>query len=141
VQSGGSFDIDWVVTDPRDKIVIEGEKERQGDFVFTAHEVGEHSFCLNNDMSSFSEKVVDFDIMIESEPRSSPPLKQTSLLEQASSLEESIYKLSGSLSNIQRTQKYFRYMRFSLAIYSFPRFSHNPSPAYPEHAKTETRQQ
>ncbi|EFP81444.2 hypothetical protein PGT21_033038 [Puccinia graminis f. sp. tritici] len=108
VQSGGSFDIDWSVTDPSDKIVIEGEKERQGDFVFTAHEVGEHSFCLNNDMSSFSEKVVDFDIMIESEPRSSPPLKQTSLLEQASSLEESIYKLSGSLSNIQRTQKYFR---------------------------------
>ncbi|BGP12909.1 hypothetical protein JCM10213v2_000826 [Rhodosporidiobolus nylandii] len=32
----------------------------------------------------------------------------TALTEQTSSLEESIYKLSGSLSSIQRTQKYFR---------------------------------
>jgi hypothetical protein len=109
VQSGGSFDIDWTVTDPRDKIVIEGEKERQGDFVFTANEIGEYSFCLNNDMSSFSDKIIDFDITVENEPRSSPPLKQTSVMEQSSSLEDSIYKLSGSLSNIQRTQKYFRY--------------------------------
>ncbi|KAH9457647.1 hypothetical protein MJO28_004720 [Puccinia striiformis f. sp. tritici] len=108
VQSGGSFDIDWVITNPSEKIVIQGEKERQGDFVFTAHEIGEHSFCLNNDMSSFSEKIIDFDITIENEPRSAPPLKQTSIIDQASSLEESIYKLSGSLSNIQRTQKYFR---------------------------------
>ncbi|PLW58436.1 hypothetical protein PCANC_00602 [Puccinia coronata f. sp. avenae] len=108
VQSGGSFDIDWTVTDPRDKIVIEGEKERQGDFVFTANEIGEYSFCLNNDMSSFSDKIIDFDITVENEPRSSPPLKQTSVMEQSSSLEDSIYKLSGSLSNIQRTQKYFR---------------------------------
>ncbi|GAA5902164.1 hypothetical protein JCM6882_006718 [Rhodosporidiobolus microsporus] len=108
VQSGGSFDIDWVVTDPSDTIIIEGERERQGDYIFTAHAVGEYSFCFSNDMSSFSEKLVDFDIMVESEPRPVAPAKPTALTEQTSSLEESIYKLSGSLSSIQRTQKYFR---------------------------------
>ncbi|KAI5480905.1 endosomal cargo receptor [Pseudohyphozyma bogoriensis] len=108
VQSGGSFDIDWTVTDPKDTIVIEGERERQGDYIFTAYLVGEYSFCFNNDMSSFSEKLVDFDIMVESEPRPVAPAKPTALTEQTSSLEESIYKLSGSLSSIQRTQKYFR---------------------------------
>lgn len=108
VQSGGSFDIDWVVTDPSDTIIIEGERERQGDYIFTAHQVGEYSFCFSNDMSSFSEKLVDFDIMVESEPRPVAPAKPTALTEQTSSLEESIYKLSGSLSSIQRTQKYFR---------------------------------
>jgi hypothetical protein len=108
VQSGGSFDIDWVVTNPSDVIVIEGERERQGDFIFTADLVGEYSFCFSNDMSSFSEKLVDFDIMVESEPRPVAPAKPTALTEQTSSLEESIYKLSGSLSSIQRTQKYFR---------------------------------
>lgn len=108
VQSGGSFDIDWVVTDPTDTIVIDGERDRQGDYIFTAQQVGEYSFCFNNDMSSFSEKLVDFDIMVESEPRPSAPAKPTSMVEQTSSLEESIYKLSGSLSSIQRTQKYFR---------------------------------
>ncbi|SCZ90953.1 BZ3500_MvSof-1268-A1-R1_Chr1-3g02416 [Microbotryum saponariae] len=108
VQSGGSFDIDWTVTDPADTIVIEGERERQGDYIFTAHLIGEYSFCFSNDMSSFSEKLVDFDIMVESEPRPVAPAKPTGLTEQTSSLEESIYKLSGSLSSIQRTQKYFR---------------------------------
>jgi len=108
VQSGGSFDIDWVVTDPTDTIIIDGERERQGDYIFTAHNTGEYSFCFSNDMSSFSEKLVDFDIMVESEPRPVAPAKPTALTEQTSSLEESIYKLSGSLSSIQRTQKYFR---------------------------------
>jgi hypothetical protein len=88
--------------------VIEGERERQGDYIFTAHLLGEYSFCFSNDMSSFSEKLVDFDIMVESEPRPVAPAKPTGLAEQTSSLEESIYKLSGSLSSIQRTQKYFR---------------------------------
>lgn len=108
VQSGGSFDIDWTVTDPDDMIVLEGERERQGDYIFTAHLLGEYTFCFDNDMSSFSEKLVDFDIMVESEPRPVAPAKPTGLAEQTSSLEESIYKLSGSLSSIQRTQKYFR---------------------------------
>lgn len=108
VQSGGSFDIDWTVTDPSDTIVIEGERERQGDFIFTASQTGEYSFCFSNHMSSFTEKLVDFDIMVESEPRPVAPAKPTGLTEQTSSLEESIYKLSGSLSSIQRTQQYFR---------------------------------
>lgn len=46
VQSGGSFDVDWVVTDPKDMIVIEGERDRQGDYIFTAQLVGEYSFCF-----------------------------------------------------------------------------------------------
>ena len=59
-------------------------------------------------MSSLSEKLVDFDIMVESEPRPIAPAKPTGLTEQTSSLEESIYRLSGSFSSIQRTQRYFR---------------------------------
>lgn len=97
---------------------MEGEKERQGDYIFTAAHVGEYSFCFNNDMSSFSEKFVDFDIMVENEPRPVAPAKPTSIAEQTSSLEDSIYKLSGSLSNIQRTQKYFRFIIF-LFYFSF----------------------
>lgn len=43
---------------------MEGEKERQGDFVFTAQEVGEYKFCFNNEMSTYSEKFVDFEIAV-----------------------------------------------------------------------------
>lgn len=64
VQSGGSFDVDYEVTGPVQNIVLEGQKERQGDFVFTAQDTGEYSFCFNNQMSTFAEKFVDFEIAV-----------------------------------------------------------------------------
>jgi len=62
VQAGGSFDIDYTVKDQAGKIILDGERERQGDFVFTAQSAGEYSFCFSNDMSTFAEKLVDFEI-------------------------------------------------------------------------------
>lgn len=69
VQSGGSFDIDYSVVGPGpnggpEKVILDGTKERQGDFVFTANEVGEYRFCFNNEMSTFAEKLVDFEIAV-----------------------------------------------------------------------------
>ena len=43
---------------------MEGSKERQGDFVFTAKEPGEYRFCFNNEMSTWVEKMVDFEIAV-----------------------------------------------------------------------------
>ncbi|KAI1342055.1 SKIP/SNW domain-containing protein [Xylariaceae sp. FL0016] len=108
VQSGGSFDIDYEVTGPNDKVILDGEKERQGDFVFTANELGEYKFCFNNEMSTYSEKFVDFEIAVEDEIRAQLPAKQGTTPEQTTVLEESIYKVSGQLSTITRNQKYFR---------------------------------
>jgi hypothetical protein len=66
VQTGGAFEVDYEVTGPSGKIILEGEKERQGDFVFTANEMGEYKFCFNNEMSTFahSNKLVDFEIAV-----------------------------------------------------------------------------
>jgi hypothetical protein len=64
VQAGGSFDIDYEVKDPQQKVILDGTKERQGDFVFTAQQPGEYSFCFSNDMSTFAEKLVDFEITV-----------------------------------------------------------------------------
>lgn len=44
--------------------MLNGQKERQGDFVFTANEVGEYRFCFDNAVSTFSDKVVDFEITV-----------------------------------------------------------------------------
>ncbi|CZS97044.1 related to ERP2-p24 protein involved in membrane trafficking [Rhynchosporium agropyri] len=108
VQAGGSFDVDYEVMDPFHKVIIDGQKERQGDFVFTALHDGEYRFCFNNEMSTFAEKFVDFEIAVENEARASLPAKQGTSPEQTSALEESIFKLSGQLSTITRNQKYFR---------------------------------
>ncbi|KAK4127513.1 hypothetical protein N657DRAFT_589828 [Parathielavia appendiculata] len=108
VQSGGSFDINYKVTGPNGRFIMEGEKERQGDFVFTAREPGDYKFCFNNEMSTYTEKFVDFEISVENEARVSLPAKQGVAPEQTSTLEESLFKISGQLSTITRNQKYFR---------------------------------
>jgi hypothetical protein len=64
VQSGGSFDINYSVTGPNGRYIMDGEKERQGDFVFTARDPGEYKFCFNNEMSTYTEKFVDFEISV-----------------------------------------------------------------------------
>ncbi len=64
MQSGGSFDIDFEVKDPRDIVILDGTRERQGDYILTANQLGEYSFCFINDMSTLTEKLVDFDIMV-----------------------------------------------------------------------------
>jgi hypothetical protein len=52
------------VTGPGERIILDGQKERQGDFVFTAESVGEYKFCFSNEMSTFAEKMVDFEIAV-----------------------------------------------------------------------------
>ncbi|KAL5338084.1 emp24/gp25L/p24 family/GOLD-domain-containing protein [Aspergillus crustosus] len=108
VQSGGSFDVDYSVVGPGEKSVLDGTKERQGDFVFTAQSIGEYRFCFNNEMSTFAEKMVDFEIALENESHTELPSRQGANPEQASAIEESIFKLSAQLSTVSRNQKYFR---------------------------------
>jgi len=106
VQAGGSFDIDFDVKDPNQKLILDGERERQGDYVLTANTVGEYAFCFENDMSTLTDKLVDFDIMVESEPRREAPAKPGQIAEHTSSLEESVFRLNGLLMNIKRMQKH-----------------------------------
>ncbi|KAL1956847.1 hypothetical protein VTO42DRAFT_6797 [Malbranchea cinnamomea] len=108
VQSGGSFDVDYSVVGPGEKVILDGTKERQGDFVFTAQSVGEYRFCFSNEMSTFADKMVDFEIAVENEQRAQLPSRPGASAEQASAVEESIFKISGQLSTISRNQKYFR---------------------------------
>ncbi|CAO3582241.1 unnamed protein product [Absidia cylindrospora] len=108
---GGSFDIDYLVTDPRDRIVLDGKGERQGDYVFTANHPGEYAFCFSNVMSTFAEKLLDFEVTMEDEVRPNFAKASEGLAqppETLSAMEESLFRLSGSLTNIARTQKYFR---------------------------------
>lgn len=47
-------------------------------------------------------------LQVENEEKTQLPSRQGSSPEQASAIEESIFKLSGQLSSISRSQKYFR---------------------------------
>ncbi|KAG0353197.1 hypothetical protein BGZ54_002358, partial [Gamsiella multidivaricata] len=111
VQSGGSFDIDVEVDGPSQKQILKLEKERQGDYVFTANEIGEYSFCFSNGMSTFAEKVVDFEISVEHEKRpaqADQKEKGQGPQAQAEAMDESLFRLSGELGRIDRMQKHFK---------------------------------
>lgn len=42
MQSGGNFEIDYVVLDPDDRVILEGQGEKQGDYIFTANKVSSY---------------------------------------------------------------------------------------------------
>lgn len=48
----------------KERVILEGEKERQGDYVFTATQSGEYRFCFDNSVSTFTDKLVDFEISV-----------------------------------------------------------------------------
>ena len=56
-------------------------------------------------MSTLTDKLVDFDILVESEPRREAPAKPGQIQEQTDALQESIYRLNSQLMSIKRTQK------------------------------------
>ncbi|KAJ3382149.1 hypothetical protein HDU92_004911 [Lobulomyces angularis] len=117
VQTGGSFDVDFDIVGPRGNLIESGTKERQRDLVFAAREIGEHSFCFSNLMSTFAEKVIDFDVTSEHEtddnhPSQLPNPLQTVSKDQAkkdlSSSENSANRIDILLNNFQRDQKFYR---------------------------------
>ncbi|KAI8344736.1 emp24/gp25L/p24 family/GOLD-domain-containing protein [Chlamydoabsidia padenii] len=110
VQSGGSFDIDFDVTDPTNRIILNGERERQGDYVFTAKHIGEYEFCFVNVMSTFAEKLIDFEISMELELRLQR-LQSSNAAPTAfnpTPMEETLIKISDTLTSISRVQKHLR---------------------------------
>ncbi|KAF9972926.1 hypothetical protein BGZ65_009537 [Modicella reniformis] len=111
VQSGGSFDIDIEVKDPNLTAILTLERERQGDYVLNAKEIGEYSFCFSNDMSTFADKVVDFEITVENELRPAQAEqdgKGTAPQPQAQVMDETLYRLSDELNKIDKLQKLFK---------------------------------
>lgn len=110
VQSGGSFELNYDVTDPSGHIIFDGERERQGEFVFTAKQGGDYAFCLNNPSGIFSAdhpKMVDFEITVEKESKIAKlPAKQGSTPEQTTVIEDSLIKVSNQVSTLMRSQKY-----------------------------------
>jgi hypothetical protein len=129
VQSGGNFDIDYEVLGPKQDVVLSGFAERQGDYVFAAKEKGEYTFCFSNIQSTFAEKIIDFDITVEHEipanngntggdnknnnnnnagSAQSQQAKIDKAKEEMRPMEDTLSRISNSLSNFQRDQRYFR---------------------------------
>ena len=67
VQNGGSFDIDYTIKNPHGEIIAQDEKQSQGEVFLVGQIPGEYELCFSNDMLTYAEKMVDFEIKIDSE--------------------------------------------------------------------------
>ncbi|CAN6671951.1 protein Erp2p [Trichomonascus vanleenenianus] len=106
VQSGGSFDIDFRIKAPNGQVIYEQLKEREGEYAFTARLVGEYQFCFSNDMSTFSDKQVEFDLNIDSALKAQlPPSVGQGETE---SVERTISLIEDRTNNILRQLHYYK---------------------------------
>ncbi|KAJ3111229.1 hypothetical protein HDU96_005886 [Phlyctochytrium bullatum] len=122
VQSGGAFDVDYEVLGPDSTVVLSGQKERQGDYVFSSSKPGDYTFCFSNIMSTFSEKAIDFDITAEHEltnnhggisTQGTPKTlaeaeKIKKAKEEVRPMDDALTRLGMAIAGIMRDQRYFR---------------------------------
>ncbi|KAL2315296.1 COPII-coated vesicle component Erp2/3/4 [Schizosaccharomyces pombe] len=108
VQSGGSFDVDYMIKAPSQKTVALGKKRRQADVFFTLEEKGEYEFCFDNHMSTFTDKIVTMEITMENE-LSLPALTRDEAKDyKKDSMQSTVLEISTALSEIDRVQNYFK---------------------------------
>lgn len=113
VQQGGSFDVDYSIKDPLGNVMLTETKQRQGDLVITARHPGEYEFCFSNEMSTFAEKVIDFEIKFDGDTASDfravmpeqPNLKPIAHVE---SMRRTADKINLQLDELKRSLQYYR---------------------------------
>eukprot|EP00096_Caligus_rogercresseyi_P001942 TRINITY_DN1346_c0_g1_i1.p1 TRINITY_DN1346_c0_g1~~TRINITY_DN1346_c0_g1_i1.p1 ORF type:complete len:218 (-),score=80.11 TRINITY_DN1346_c0_g1_i1:237-890(-) len=67
VVTGGQYDVDILISDPRRTVIYQNQKKQYESFTFKASMMGEYSFCFSNEFSTFSHKLVYFDLQVGEE--------------------------------------------------------------------------
>ena len=65
--SGGQYDVDLELISPTQKILYKEAKKQYDSFTWTTEEKGEYRFCFSNEFSTFTHKVVYFDLIVGDE--------------------------------------------------------------------------
>lgn len=107
VQAGGSFDIDVSIKSPEGRVLYSEPKEKQGEFSFAAATIGEYQFCFSNDMSTFAEKSIEFEIIVDSNNLKAE-LPANVGEKDTNKVETSILSIESRTSNLLRTLQYYK---------------------------------
>lgn len=67
VVTGGYYDVDMTLYDPRQTILYQGVKKQFDTHQWTASMSGQYTFCFNNEFSTFSHKLVYFEFIVGDE--------------------------------------------------------------------------
>lgn len=114
VQSGGAFDVDYTVKGPQGHLVSEDQKQRQGDFILNAPLIGEYEFCFLNGMSTFAEKVIDFEIKGDADDDENdfranmPDQPNKKPIAHVESMQRTVDAIDNQLDGLLRTLQYYK---------------------------------
>lgn len=113
VQLGGSFDVDYSVKDPLGNVLEHKTKERLGDMVITAKHIGEYEFCFSNEMSTFADKVIDFEIKFDGDTSSQfraamPEQPNSKPLAHVESMKKIAESIDDQLEELKRSLHYYK---------------------------------
>jgi len=64
VITGGNYDVDMELVGPNGQLLYKESKKQYDSFTWTADVKGEHRFCFSNEFSTFTHKVVYFDLQV-----------------------------------------------------------------------------
>jgi len=67
VITGGHYDVDLVLEDPKGTILYNEQKKQYDSHHFTTELDGDYKFCFSNEFSTFSHKTVYFDFQVGDE--------------------------------------------------------------------------
>ncbi|GFS17879.1 transmembrane emp24 domain-containing protein 7 [Elysia marginata] len=67
VITGGNYDVDLELTAPNGQVLYKDIKKQYDSFTWTAQTQGIHTFCFSNEFSTFTHKVVYFDLEVGDE--------------------------------------------------------------------------
>ncbi|KAL4216747.1 Transmembrane emp24 domain-containing protein 7 [Mactra antiquata] len=67
VITGGHYDVDMELTAPNGKVLYKDVKKQYDSVTWTAEVTGIHKFCFSNEFSTFTHKVVYFDLEVGDE--------------------------------------------------------------------------
>ncbi|XP_041356480.1 transmembrane emp24 domain-containing protein 7-like isoform X2 [Gigantopelta aegis] len=67
VITGGQYDVDMELVAPNGQILYKDVKKQYDSFTWTADQTGVYKFCFSNEFSTFSHKVVYFDLEVGDE--------------------------------------------------------------------------
>lgn len=101
VVTGGQYDVDVTVEDPKKKIIYKQIKMQFDSHSFTAEHTGVYVICFSNEFSTFSHKLVYFDLQVGDEQPLPGVGEHVTVMTQMESSAQDIHKALNNIIDFQ----------------------------------------
>ncbi|ODQ65720.1 hypothetical protein NADFUDRAFT_82701 [Nadsonia fulvescens var. elongata DSM 6958] len=109
VNAGGDYMIHSRVRSPGGKIMVDN-KFKQADYVFQPETTGEYEFCFDNSLSTWDDKLIDFEISVENDLRAELPGSSKDI--ETKTIEKHLESLDNKVGLVTTSMRYLKTREF-----------------------------